>query len=78
MEIEGNQKIEFSVVDNLQTFTTKLQFTLLKVLDNIFMLIMMITQNGLDIYILSRDGVAVDGFWIGNRIYWILTKHNYN
>jgi hypothetical protein len=23
--------------------------------------------------ILSRDGVTIDGVWIGNRIYWTLT-----
>jgi hypothetical protein len=53
MEIEGNQKMEFTIAENIQTFTTKIQFTLLTVFDNIFVLIMMITQKGLDINIVT-------------------------
>jgi hypothetical protein len=28
-------------------------------------------------YILSRDGVTIDGVWIGNRIYWTLPDRHY-
>jgi hypothetical protein len=34
-------------------------------------------QFYLDGYILSRDGVTIDGVWISNLIYWTLAERKY-
>jgi hypothetical protein len=50
MEIEGNQKKEYMISDNMQTFKAKIQIRLLTALDNICFMIMMTTCGSIQIF----------------------------